>query len=174
MRGNEVLHDPIGSPLSNFVLARINYFAGGAVQIAPGAPSLIHSVTPAELGSRRCGQTRCASCRSERGRSVPRGIRRRYARGRISVRRPQFGRDAGLGARNCRTTQRAVLFEMTKSCWTWEERTQQVRWSSNAQTGALRCDGHELCGHGSYAQPSITLRQPDWKEMTGIARLLNE
>jgi hypothetical protein len=121
MRGNKVLHNPVGSCLRDFVLARINYFGGGAVQIAPGAPSLIHSVTPAELESIRSGQTRCASCRFERGRSVPRGIRRRYARGRILVRPPQLGRGAGLGARNGRTRQRVVLFERTKSCWTWEK-----------------------------------------------------
>jgi hypothetical protein len=37
MCGNEVLHDPIGSGFRDFVLSRVNYFAGGAVQIAPGA-----------------------------------------------------------------------------------------------------------------------------------------
>ena len=44
---------------------------------------------------------------------MPRGIRRRYVRGRISVRLRQFGRGDGLGARNCRTRQRVVLFEMS-------------------------------------------------------------
>lgn len=176
MLRDELLYDSIGSCLCDLVLARVNYFAGRAVQIAPGTPSLIYSVTPAELGSRRCGQTRCASCRSERGRSVPRGIRRQYARGRTSVRLPQFGRGAGLDARNGRTRQRVVLFEMRKSCWTWEKRTQQVRWSSNGQTAAL-CDAVDtnFAGHGSYPQPSITLRQPDLREMTSIARrILNE
>jgi len=48
---------------------------------APAAPALIDSITPAELESIRSGQTRCASCRSERGRSEPRGTRRRPRNG---------------------------------------------------------------------------------------------
>jgi hypothetical protein len=100
------------------------YFAGGAGEIAPGAPSLIHSVTPAELESRRSGQTRCASCRSERERSLLRDIRRRHAHGRISARQPQFGRGDGSDTRNYRRGQPADLFEM--SCWTYRQTSEKI------------------------------------------------
>jgi hypothetical protein len=113
----------------SLVLTRINYFVGGTVNIAPGAPSLIHSITPAEVGSRRSGQTRCASCRSERERSVPRGIRRRYAHRRISARPRQFGRCDGSGGRNCRTKRPVVLFEM--SCWTYRRHRESLLLSAS-------------------------------------------